>query len=340
MYVTAGPGPEGHGGEYNLMSFEPFKFEAGYRAQNRILTSLIAHYVYYLPFFPYHDFTLFIDVIGVFFISCVYVAARGNGLSPVISIMGACVMTFSTPVLYFIYYPGYTDITSYTLIFLAMCAVRNNLVWPWLLALSLLNHESNFFAYPWFLFLYYLRNDRKISRTAVAVLLMTLSAVPWYYWVNYVASHHPPTYSVSYYLNASMRQTLRLVSGSLHAGFFQAFKLFWIIPAYAICAHLRDRKFAEAALYVLIVSCAMAQLALAWDTSRLLSASFPVIFLGFVTLAQRWERVLFQKIMSNLIVINLLVPQYYVGQQGQVRFYSTPVSHVLRTYLHLRPRPF
>jgi hypothetical protein len=335
IYVEPGPGPTGNGGEYTLMSFNPFNFLEGYKVQNRILTSLLAHYAYRLPYFPYHDFLLFIDIIGVAFLALLYVVARRQGLPPTTSVLGAAVMAFSSPILFFIHFPGFTDITSYALILLAMCAVRNNLVWPWMLALALLNHESNFCVFPWFLLFYYLRNDRKVSRALVAIVLMGLSALPWYWWVRYVASYQPPTYGVSYYFSPSNAGALLGVSKGLYAGAFQAFKLFWVIPAFAVGIHLRERNFLEVVLYLLILACAGAQLYVAVDTTRLMGAAFPVIWLGFLALAQRWEAKSFQRVVGHLFLLNLFVPQMYFGHEHQMRYFSAPMSWFLKRYFDL-----
>lgn len=335
IYVDPAPGPVNHGGEYNIMSHAPFNLEEGRAMQNRILTPLLAHYAYYLPFFHDQDFILFIDFIGLIFLASIYLGARRDGLSPSLSAVAAAVMAFSAPILFFIHFAGYTDITSYTLIFLAMMSVRNNLVWPWILALALLNHENNFFAFPWFMLFYYLRNDRKISRTLVAILLMAASALPWYWWVGFVASHKPPTYTLAYYLSLSVHKTLLLTAANLYTGFFQAFKLFWALPVYAAWVHVRDRNLAEIGLYLLIVACAAAQLCFAFDTSRLFTAAFPVIWLGFITLAKRVDSGVFNKCIVHLIVLNLFVPQYYVGADKLVRFHSVPASWLLRKVFNM-----
>lgn len=335
LYVAHAPFALGHGGGYFNLSVTPFNFQSGGALQNRILTPLLAHYSYFLPFFRNHDYVLFLDIIGSLFLCLVYIATRREGLSPWLSVMAAAVMAFSAPILFFLRFVGYTDITSYTLIFLAMMTVRNNLIWPWMLALSLFNHENNFFAFPWFGLFYYLRNERKISRSLIAALLMGVAVLPWYWWVSYVASQKPPTYTVSYYLSLSVMSQLGIVAANMYTGFFQAFKLFWVLPAYAMWVHLRQRNFAEAMLYLMIVGCATAQLCLAFDTSRLFTAAFPVIWLGFVTLAKNVEKGMFVKYMSHLFVINIFVPQYYVGADKLIQFYSPAGGWILKKFFNI-----
>jgi hypothetical protein len=125
---------------------------------------------------------------------------------------------------------------------------------------------------------------------------------------------------------------LSSVAANLYTGCFQAFKLFWAIPLYATVVHIKRRDFAEITLYVSIVLCAGAQLGLANDTSRLMSSAFPVIWLGFLTLAKRWEPLMAQKVFVNLFLLNLFVPQYYVGQNVEMRFYSVPWSWLLKSF--------
>jgi hypothetical protein len=186
VYVTPSLGPVNHGQGYADLARQPFNFLAKNTLQNRILTPLVAHYI--LPQDPARYFIFFVDTIGALFIALIYRAGRKEGLPPTTATLGAAIMTFSAPILFFIHFAGYTDVTGYLLIFLAMLSVRNNAMWPWFLSLALLNHERNFFMFPWFLLYYHLRNGRKIGRTALAVGLMALSALPWHLYVQHVAS--------------------------------------------------------------------------------------------------------------------------------------------------------
>lgn len=329
VYVTPASGPVNHGQGYADLAQEPFNFLAGQVLQNRILTPLAAHYL--LPNDPGRYFIFLVDGIGILFIALLYLNARKERLSPTTATLGAAIMTFSAPILFFIHFAGYTDVTGYLLIFLAMLSVRNNFIWPWLLGLALLNHERNFFMFPWFLFYYYLRNDRNFYRLALAILLTGLSALPWFWYVQHVASFKAPQLSPSYYLNLSVFEMLRSIAANFYTGCFQAFKLFWAIPIYATVAHLQKRQFAEIILYALIVMCAVAQLGFANDTSRLVSSAFPVIWLGFITLAKEWEYTWANRALPHLFLLNLFVPQYYVGQNVEMRFYSAPWSWILQT---------
>jgi len=125
---------------------------------------------------------------------------------------------------------------------------------------------------------------------------------------------------------------LSSIAANFYTGCFQAFKLFWAIPIYAVVVHLQKRQFAEIILYVLIVMCALSQLGLANDTSRLVSSAFPVIWLAFITLAKNWEYTWANKVLTHLFLLNLFVPQYYVGQNVEMRFYSVPWSWFLQSF--------
>ncbi|MEY4670102.1 MAG: hypothetical protein RL518_2801 [Pseudomonadota bacterium] len=335
VYVTPAPGPVNHGQGYADLAHEPFNFMAGNALQNRILTPLVAHYLF--PSNPRGFFALFVKGIGTLFIALMYLSTRKEGLSPTFATLIAAIMTFSAPTLFFIHFAGYPDVTSYLLVFLAMLFVRNNLLWPLFLSLALLNHERNFFMFPWFLVYYYLRNNRSFHRTGVAIILMGLSAVPWFWYVQYVASFKPPQLSASHYLNLSFFSMLSSTAANLYTGCFQAFKLFWAIPLYATFVLLQKRQFAEISLYVLIVLCAGAQLAVANDTSRLVSSAFPVIWLGFLTLAKNWQPKTTQVALAHLFLLNLFVPQYYVGQNVEIRFYSVPWSWLLQSFFLINP---
>ena len=321
--MTPALSPINHGEGYAFLAHYPFDFAGGNALQNRILTPLIAHYVGIRTAFM---FIMFLNAICAFFAATAYVACRDEELPPQIAALAAAIFTFSSPVLFQIHYAGYTDITSYALVFLAMLTARGRFLWALFLALAMLNHERNLFVYPWFLFYYFLRNDRRFLRTAYAGTLMVLSLVPWRLYVQMVASYKAPAFSVEHYLNLNFGGTFGSISAHLYSGFFQTFKLMWALPAYAIIIHARRKNFAEIALYFMIVGSAFLNLFLATDTSRLLSISFPVIWLGFITLAKEWEAPTFYRRVALLFLLNLFVPQYYVGQQHEYRFHSMPAS--------------
>ena len=330
MYVTPPGGVVNHGQGYLDLTNNPFLFQNGSALQNRILTPLIGHYV--LPTISSDSFIYFVNGIGALLLAAIYVAGRREDLPPFTAMLGASIMAFSAPVLFFVHFAGYTDITSYLLTFLAILTVRCRILWMVFLGLSLLNHERNFFNYPWFLVFYYLRNQRSILKTLAAAVLMALSVAPWLWYVTLTASYKPPEYSISYYLSLNPLSMLALTAANFYTGFFQAFKLFWAIPAYALIQLAHRRQFSEIFLYVLIVMSACAQLCLAHDTSRLISSAFPVVWLGFLTLAKHGDAALVRRALSHLFFINLFVPQYYVGQHVEIRFYSVPWSWFLQKH--------
>jgi hypothetical protein len=323
VYVTPALSPINHGQGYAVLAHHPFDFAKGHALQNRILTPLVAHYVGIRTGFM---FIMFLNAICAFFAATAYVACRHEELPPQIAALAAAIFTFSSPVLFQIHYAGFTDITSYALVFLAVLTVRGRFLWALFLALSLLNHERNLFVYPWFLFYYFLRNDRRVLRTAGAGALMLLSLVPWRLYVQMVASYKTPEFSADHYLGLNWWGTFGTTSAHLYTGFFQTFKLMWALPAYAIIIHARKKNFAEIALYCMIVGCAFMNLFLATDTSRLLCISFPVIWLGFITLAKEWDAPTFYRRVALLFLLSLFVPQYYVGQHREYRFHSLPAS--------------
>ncbi len=323
IYVTPAQGPIIHGEGYAWLAQNPFDFARGHELQNRILTPLMAHYVgIRTPFM----FMMFINMICAFFIATAYVACRHEELPPQIAALAAAIFAFSSPVFFQIHYAGYTDITSYALVFLAILTVRRRFLWALFLMLAMLNHERNIFVYPWFIFYYFLRNDRRFLRTAWAGTMMVLSLVPWRLYVQMVASYKAPALSVDHYLDLNWWGTFGSISAHLYTGFFQTFKLMWALPAYAIIIHARRKDFAEIALYCMIVGSAFIALFFATDTSRLLSISFPVIWLGFIALAKEWDAPTFYRRVALLFLLNLFVPQYYVGQQREYRFHSLPAS--------------
>lgn len=325
FYVYPAPEAINHGQSFVALANEPFNFSQNNPLQNRILTPLSAHYLG----FSHARLIDFVQYIGIAFLSLVYVAARKQDLRPVTALAASSLFAFTSPIVFFVHFAGYTDVTCYLLIFLAMLAVRTIYVWPLMLALSLLNHEFTLFVLPWFFIYYLIRNERSMLNLVLGTVGIVVSVLPWYMWVSYVSTKMNPEYSPSFYAQVDSMGNLRLIAANLYSGCFAAFKLGWTLPAIAVFYHLKHRRYAELFLYAAILVCTLLQLLFAHDTSRLVSLAFPLIWLGFITVAQELPAVDGSRFLTGLVVVNLFVPTYYVGQMQEIRFYSVPATKIL-----------
>jgi hypothetical protein len=131
-------------------------------------------------------------------------------------------------------------------------------------------------------------------------------------------------------------RNLRTIGLFFPWGLFEAFKLFWFLPlAGAATLWARGRK-AETILLTLPVLSALGQLPLATDTSRLMGLAFPSVLLSLKPLREVWGAS-FNKRLWMLILLNFLVPQYYVGQHLAIYLIPLPVSLLMRFLFNVDP---
>jgi peptidoglycan/LPS O-acetylase OafA/YrhL len=113
-------------------------------------------------------------------------------------------------------------------------------------------------------------------------------------------------------------------------GVFEAFKLFWFLPLLAIVRTPRGSRRLLIAGLALTFCAGALQLLISHDTSRHVGHSFMTVLLGAKQLREvAPDRERFARNLLLLVAANLLVPQYYVGQQRAWPFLPLPVSLLL-----------
>jgi hypothetical protein len=326
VYVTPALQAVNHGVNYRALAVSPFDFKTSNDVRLRILTPLVAHYL----FLRGDAYIVLPLLIGVLFLAAIYVHYRRQGYRGVEAAGIAALMAFTTPILFALHFQGYTDTTSYLLLFLTLVSLDRHWLWPVFYALALLNHEGNLFAAP-MLLLAANRNGLRLSRTAVIVALLAAAIVPLALYRHYVQLHGHVQYNLDYYLNwKRLKDSIVFVGQLLPLGVFMAFKLAWSLPLTALADCLGKRRVLDGAFFVGTFLCAAAQLALASDTSRLLTLAFPAVLYGAEVVRERWGQEFFARRLWILIGLNFLVPQYYIGQWYAIPFFPLPVSLVLQ----------
>jgi hypothetical protein len=330
IYINPITEPVYHGVNYTDLSSDPFNFSANNPVQNRILTPLVAHYLG----FTGPRYMNFVRVLGVLFLAAVYIAARHRSIPAVNAFLGSSIFAFTLPIVNSIRFPGYTDITSYLCIFLAMVTVRSLWMWPIFLALAILNHESNIFVLPWFFLFHAICNKGRWLTIVGSAAALALTVVPWYLWIMYAKQFSAPEYSPEFYLAIDFWGKFSKVAARYYSGLFATFKILWIVPVLAVWWALTKRQLLTVALYIAIVACATGQLFLAHDTSRLLTLTFPALWLGFLQLNRQLSANQSANFLSWLVLINLFIPNYMCGTNGDPVFllHSAPGSWILRHY--------
>ncbi|GAB4339731.1 MAG: hypothetical protein Kow0099_15100 [Candidatus Abyssubacteria bacterium] len=326
VYVTPALHTINHGVNYQKLSSAPLDFASGNPLQLRILTPLLAHVL----LFRGNRYIFFPLLMGLLFMAAVYLHFRKED-SAAESLGATALMAFSTPVLFTLHFQGYTDTTSYLLLWLCL-TMRNLPLQASLFSLALLNHESNAFALPFLLYRPWEENF-SLRKMLVHAIPYCIAFVPFLLYHRFVISQANVVYSPDFYLNkeriiVSIRSIFRLMP----IGIFEAFRLFWLIPLYAAYLTFRKKQYGSTAWLILVILCSASQLLLATDTSRLLGLAFPAILLGAKILKTELPPELFAKGLFLLLLLNFFVPVYYVGQHHMIPFFPLPVSIILKLF--------
>ena len=107
-------------------------------------------------------------------------------------------MAFSTPVLFLLHFPGYTDITTYIFIVMMMMYAEKKMLCYFLFGIALFNHEIILFLVPWIAFL--LNENKFLTRKYFQSLgFLFLASLPYFAFRMYVASRVEVHYDTNFY---------------------------------------------------------------------------------------------------------------------------------------------
>jgi hypothetical protein len=312
LYVGFSQLPVYHGIYYAELASDPF--QAGNPNAYRILTPLFA----YLVGLRGDRIIILNAIVALALVAIVYYFSRQRQYSPSLSLAVAAVLALTMPTLFTLFYGGYTDSTSYLLIFL-MLVLSERPRWFWLLLLlGLLNRESVIFLLPFFLLLHWqsLRAHQK-TRAFIKSTLYGLAGVFTSYFLFrlFISSRAAVKHSASFYLEPLARDPfywLRQSAGAYPQGLFSAFKLCWILPLLALFYAARRRDYLTLLLIISPILCAAAQSLIAVDTSRMIAMSFPALLISVGVVRRETGDEALSAFMILLVALNLLVPQSYV----------------------------
>lgn len=200
-----------------------------------------------------------------------------------------------------------------------------------LMALLLLNHESNLFIIPCLLHLYYINTPNKTTALIHTSLGLAFALIPIYFYRRYINEVSLVEYNFEMY-TSQIKENIKSIALYLPIGFFYAFKLFWLLHLFAVYYYWKEKNNPQLLFFTLIMLGTLGQLLVASDTSRLIGLAFPIILFSAIKLKQVLRTELFLKRTFYLILINFLIPQYYVGQSEMIRFYPLPSSLILKHF--------
>ena len=258
-------------------------------------------------------------VVALLFLSVVYLLSRKNGLNPLESLGISTLMALSTPVLFVLHFPGYTDLTTYVLIVLIIFYSDKKWLCFALTGIAFFNHEFIFFLIPWIAFLLN-GNTFKTKKYFETMGILLLASIPYVFFRFYVSTRSDVQYDLSYYFNPhNISWTLNNIRKLFLLGFFEAFKLFWLLPILALIYERKQKRNSLLISSVLIIGGTLLQLTIASDTSRLIGLAFPVILVSAYIMKEKWGTA-FSNRLWLLILINLFIPSCYIGQEYIIPF--------------------
>jgi hypothetical protein len=317
-----------HGISYGEFARDPFQdSELTSSIRFRPLSPFLAHYM----FLRGQAFMAFPLLAAVLFLAVVMRACRKRGFSGSESLAMASLMAFTSPVLFTLHFAGYVDVVSYLFIALAVVWAGSDLLVAACVCLALLNHDSNLFILPW-LFFHVARQRKGWPRRARLGAALGLGLLVVFLVRRVIAQRAPVAWEPSFYLNLPyLRENALLNVRGAWLGLFMTFKLCWLIPLLAGLDLWVKKRRVQLVDLALAVFCGLATLLITSDVSRLPAMAFPAVLGGAVVLRKHVAQPpRFARALWVLVALNLLVPQYYVGQSKPIVFFPLPVALVLK----------
>lgn len=330
--------PVNHGVLYARLSEAPLSFAEENWVQMRILMPLLGHVVHLRG----RAFVVLPPVFAWLFLASVYWHYRRRRFGEAASLGLASMMAFSTPVLFPLYGAGYVDPASTLLLFWCFALPQRPVLRALLYGLALFNHESALFALPWML----LPADGEglVSRRMVLnAALCTLAVALLFLWRDWVSSQVAVRFSNEFYLHR-IGKNVRIIWELCPLGVFEAFRLFWVFPIYALLDSIARRERRQALWMAVVVGGASAQLLFGHDVSRLMGLAFPAILRGAERFRARQGEPALERFAWALVLLAFLVPAYEVRPPRVLRFWPlwwAPFRPGLPdvTWPHLPPSP-
>jgi hypothetical protein len=322
IYVRPAVNTVALGNLYARMAEYPFTLIDGTYVGYRILTPLLSY------FLGFRGQLIIITnlLVAAAVLALVFYYFRSRTPSPGDALYAVAVMAFSLVTLTTIYYGGYTDSMTYLLVFLMWWFRQKRWLFYVLFLLALMNRECVLFLIPWFAYLHV--SEASSKKLAVVDLLTGFYLVGSVYipfrWL--VELYGSVVLTTEHYLTPMRHAPLCWFWNSYPQsilGLFTVFKLMWVIPVLAIIGLWRSGRRREVYSMLLLMACVCAQLLIAYDSSRMLTLSFPVVLLGLAYLFQS-NAFSFRKWAVPLFLCNLLVPQLYTAAHIVEIMHSTP----------------
>lgn len=249
-------------------------------------------------------------------------------------ILGTAVVCLSLVTFTTIHCGGYTDVTTYLLVFLMWWFRKNPVVFWLLLLVNLTNREAAFFLLPWFILLRWEVHRRFWPFVLDVVLGAGISLGVYYLYRDFLASQSRFHYSLSYYFGGFFDDPFSRFRQTFYyhgLGIFSVFKIMWILPVLAVHGLIAERRYRELLAIALIFAGSYVQIFIASDSSRLMTMAFMImpLSLGFLWEQNRYK---VRSWMGWVILANLAVPNVYTAQKIVEVWQSLP-QHFIGLWL-------
>ncbi len=330
LYVRPAVKTVALGALYSRMAEDPFTFIEGNYVAFRVLTPLIS-WVLGLR----GELIVVTNLLAATaLLILVYVYFRRRGFQSEDSLVVSLVLALTLPTLTTIYYGGYTDSVTYVIVFLMWWFRRNLLVFFSCLFLGLLNRESIVFLLPWFTFLQLSLARSKFRWVGRAVIGYVIVFGLFYVYRQWMSQFGEVPFTTMYYLGPILDDPLHWFKRSYPEswiGVFSVFKVLWIVPVAAGVAMWCEGDRRQLLGIVLLFLCVYAQLAIAFDSSRMITLAFMVMPVSLAYLFQH-EQYQVRRWIVPLIIFNLFVPQLYTAAHIIEFMHSVP-ARLFQTYV-------
>jgi len=298
-----------HGIQFSLLSEHPFDFSLINPMRYRILSPLIG----YLFFLRGTYFFILPLLVTWLLIGTVYYQYRRKNFEAIDAFLLTCFISFSCVVLIPLVAPGYTDVVTWFLVFLAFIKAEKPGVSATFYALALLNHESSAVVLPAMLLYAWSKNKNAAGRILTFYLLACLPHLCYRWYVN---AHSATLYNLSFYLSEkNVLFTLKRIILFGPVAAFYTFKLWWLLPLCLAGFTILRKKKLQASILVLILAGTFSLIIISYDYTRMLVIAFPAVLLSYEWLLEM-DKAKLRKFTIVLVALNFLILQYHFNYDG------------------------
>jgi hypothetical protein len=310
LYIRPALHPMAMGQLYADLSRSPFT-AADSPVSFRFLTPLIS-YVLWLR----GDLILVTNLLFAgLLLAMVHWHFRKNFSRPGDAMVAPLTLTYSLVTLTTVFHGGYCDSLTYVLLFASWVLRRRAVAFYLAFFLSLLNREAILFLVPWLALIRIQVAGARI-RTGAELVLGFVLTVGLYLWIRQLISQsHEVDLTFTHYLAPLLQDPFHWMRDSVRfwwVGLFSVFKILWLIPVLAGISAWRSGKRSLVYSMGLLLACSFSQLAVGFDTSRMLTMAFPVMILALEHLF-RESGDEFRRWIPKLLIVNLFIPQLFTA---------------------------